>query len=86
MKLLRIEEDRCVLVQLSEQENDAGDLAEALEAVVVGNHVEPKASYCNKKHSEEDSGCSNWCSKGTGVVLAQFETWTWNNVIHKARA
>ena len=38
----------CVLVQLSEQENDAVDLAEALEAVVVGNHVDPKASYCNK--------------------------------------
>ena len=53
---------------------------------MVGNHVEPKASYCNKKHSEEDSGCSNWCSKGTGVVLAQFETWTWNNVIHKSKS
>ena len=38
------------------------------------------------KHSEEDSGCSNWCSKGTGVVLAQFETWTWNNVIHKSKS
>jgi len=33
MKLLGIEEDRCVLVQLSEQENDAVDLAEALEVV-----------------------------------------------------
>ena len=48
---------------------------------VVGNHVDPKASYCNKT-SEEDCGCTNclcmedWyrtgCSSGVSQLYNQL--------------